>query len=103
MSDTATLVLVWLAGGIIGLFFFCGLWWTVRKGVSAKHPGLWFFGSMVLRISITLAGFYGVSNHHLDRLLVCLLGFFIARLIVTRLSRIPENSACLTEKIGHAP
>lgn len=103
MHDMLILVLAWLAGGIIGLFFFGGLWWTVRKGISAKQPGLWFFGSMVLRVSITLTGFYAVSNHHLDRLLVCLLGFFIARLIVTRLTRIAENPACLTEKVSHAP
>ncbi len=103
MSETVTLALAWLAGGGIGLIFFGGLWWTVRKGVTAKQPALWFFGSMLLRMSVTLAGFYVVSNRHLDRLLLCLLGFFIARIIVTRLTRIAGKQECLTEKISHAP
>lgn len=103
MNETATLVLAWLAGGIIGLFFFGGLWWTVRRAVTAKQPALWFFGSMLLRMGVALAGFYVVSNRHLDRLLVCLLGFFIARMVVTRLTRVVEKPACLTEKTSHAP
>lgn len=103
MNEAAILALAWLAGGAIGLFFFGGLWWTVRKGVSAKQPGLWFFGSMLLRMGVALAGFYVVSNRHLDRLLVCLLGFFIARMIVTRLTRTTEKPACLAEKASHAP
>ena len=103
MSETAILALAWLAGGVIGMFFFGGLWWTVCKGVSAQRPGLWFFGSMLLRMGVTLAGFYVISNRHLDRLLVCLLGFFLARMVVTRLTRGAEKSACLTEKASHAP
>jgi len=103
MNETATLVLAWLAGGVIGLFFFGGLWWTVRKGVSAQQPALWFFGSMLLRMCVALAGFYVVSNHHLDRLMFCLLGFFLARMVVMRLTRVAEKPACLAEKVSHAP
>ena len=52
--------------------FFGGLWWTVRKGVSSRQPALWFFGSLLLRMSIALAGFYFVSGGHWERLLACL-------------------------------
>ena len=55
------LVLAWLAGRLLGAIFFGGLWWTVRKGVSSNAPALWFFGSLLLRMSIVLAGFYFVS------------------------------------------
>ncbi|MDD2271575.1 MAG: ATP synthase subunit I [Desulfuromonadaceae bacterium] len=105
MNETAvlTLVLAGLAGGVIGLFFFGGLWWTVRKGVSAQQPALWFFGSMVLRMCVALAGFYIVSNRHLDRLMFCLLGFFLARIIVMRLTRVAEKTAYPAEKVSHAP
>jgi len=103
MNEIAILALVLLAGGVIGLFFFGGLWWTVRKGVSAQQPALWFFGSMLLRICVTLAGFYLISNRHLDRLLLCLLGFFLARTIVTRLTKVAKKPACLAEKVSHAP
>lgn len=103
MSEAATLVLAWLAGGVLGLFFFGGLWWTVRKGVTAQQPALWFIGSILLRMCVALAGFYIVSNRHLDRLLFCLLGFFLARMVVMRLTRVSEKPACLAEKVSHAP
>lgn len=87
MNEPLTLVLAWVAGGVLGAIFFGGLWWTVRKGVSSKRPELWFFGSLPLRMSIALAGFYFVSGHHWERLLPCLLGFVMASLVVTWLTR----------------
>ena len=86
MNEMVTLVLAMVMGVLLGAMFFGGLWWTVRKGVSSKQPALWFFGSLLLRMSIALAGFYFVSGGHWDRLLACLFGFFIARFIVTRLT-----------------
>ncbi len=65
MNETLTLVLAWVAGVVLGAIFFGGLWWTVRKGVSSKQPALWFFGSLLLRMSIVLAGFYFVSRRSL--------------------------------------
>ena len=82
-----TLVLALVAGLVLGAIFFGGLWWTVRKGVSSQQPALWFFGSLLLRMSIALAGFYFVSGGHWERLLLCLLGFVMARLVVTWLTR----------------
>jgi len=92
-----------IAGLLLGAMFFGGLWWTVRKGVSSTRPALWFFGSLLLRTSMTLVGFYVVSDGHWERLLVCLLGFTIARLIATRLTRIAERPTRVTEEAGHAP
>ena len=104
MNETLTMLLAWLAGGVLGTIFFGGLWWTVRKGVSSKQPVLWFFGSLLLRMSIALAGFYFVSGGHWDRLLACLLGFVIARFIVTRLTGSPvEHNNSPAKEVGHAP
>ena len=82
--------------------FFGGLWWTVQKGVSSKQPALWFFGSLLLRMSIALAGFYFVSGGHWKRLLACLLGFIMARLIIIRLTRAAEKPTCLPQGASHA-
>ena len=49
MNEVLTLALALLAGVALGAVFFGGLWWTVRKGVSSKHPALWFLGSLLLR------------------------------------------------------
>ena len=88
MHETLSLVLAWMAGGVLGAMFFGGLWWTVRKGVSSRQPALWFFGSLTLRMSLALAGMYVVSGGQWDRLLLCLVGFVMARLVVTRLTRL---------------
>ena len=103
MNETLTLMLAWVAGSVLGAMFFGGLWWTVQQGVSSKQPALWFFGSLLLRMSIALAGFYFVSGGHWERLLACLLGFVIARFIVTRLTSPPvEHHNSPAKEAGHA-
>ena len=77
------------AGLLLGAFFFGGLWWTVLRGVSSQRPALWFFGSILLRMSITLVGFYFVGGENWKRWLLCLLGFVLARLVVKWLTRPP--------------
>lgn len=86
MSEVMPLVLAWLAGILLGALFFGGLWWTVLKGVPARQPALWFSISLLLRTGMVLAGFYFVSGGDWKRLLACLLGFIVARMIVTRLT-----------------
>ena len=87
MNDTLTLVLAGAAGAALGAIFFGGLWWTARRGVASPRPALWFFGSLLLRMSLVLAGFYFVGRGNWERLVACLLGFIIARFIVMRLTR----------------
>ena len=103
MNETLSLVLALVTGVLLGAMFFGGLWWTVRKGVSSKRPALWFFASLLLRTSIALAGFYFIAGGHWERLLVCLLGFVIARLIVTRLTRAAQKPTYLAREASHAP
>jgi F1F0 ATPase subunit 2 len=104
MNEILTLVLAWGAGGLLGTVFFGGLWWTVRKGVTSHRPALWFLTSLLLRMSIALAGFFFVSGGHWERMLVCLLGFIMARLVVTWLTRSPrENQTHPTPEVSHAP
>ncbi len=103
MNEALSLALAMVTGVLLGVMFFGGLWWTVRKGFSSKQPGLWFFGSLMLRMSIALAGFYFVSGGHWERLLVCLVGFFLARLIVTRHIGPPvEHHNASAKEAGHA-
>ena len=87
MNETLRLAPALATGLLLGAMFFGGLWWTIRKGVSSGRPALWFLGSLLLRICIVLAGFYFVSGGVWERLLTCLLGFVIARLLVMRLVR----------------
>ena len=104
MNETVTLVSAGVAGLLLGGIFFGGLWWTVRKGVSAKRPALLFLVSLVLRMLVTVAGFALVGAGQWQRLLVCLIGFVIARFMVTALAGPPaEHYDAPAKEAGHAP
>jgi F1F0 ATPase subunit 2 len=83
--------------------FFGGLWWTVRNSVSSKQPAFLFLGSLLLRTSIALVGFYFIARGHSERLLVCLVGFVTARLLVTWLTRAANKPTSLAKEASHAP
>jgi F1F0 ATPase subunit 2 len=104
MSEMLPLIFAGITGLLIGAIFFGGLWWTVRKGLFSKQPALWFVGSMLLRTGIALAGFYFVGRGDWERLLTCLLGFVIARFVVTWLTPAPvEHHNTRAEEASHAP
>jgi F1F0 ATPase subunit 2 len=83
---------------LFGAVFFGGLWWAVRKGLSARQPVLWFGTSMLLRTAIVLGGFYLVAGSDWRRMLLSLLGFIIARFIVMRIT-----GAMHIRETSHAP
>ena len=103
MNELAILCLATFAGLLLGAIFFGGLWWTVQKGVVSDYPALWFFGSFIARTCIVLTGFYFVGSGHWQRLLSCLVGFFLVRLIVMCLAR-PSVAMrhASAEEAGHA-
>ena len=102
MIDIATMIAVLLAGLLLGTFFFGGLLWTVGRGLSAKHPAFWFLGSWVVRIAVILGAFYLVSAGRWERLLTCTSGFFIARVLLIRLSRVPAKPSSSKQGAGGA-
>lgn len=81
-----------LEGVLLGVFFFAGLWWTVRKLTSTKQVALLFFSSMLFRSVVVIAGFYFILGDDWEHLVAGLLGFIIARVIVTRFTRITQQS-----------
>jgi F1F0 ATPase subunit 2 len=87
MTETSSLVLACLVGAGLGAAFFGGLWWTVRRGVSAGQPALWFLGSFLVRTSLVLVGLLVIYGGRWERLLACLVGVVVARPIVMRLTR----------------
>ncbi len=108
MSETVALILALLAGGLLGTIFFGGLWWTIRQGMASKQPAALFFASLLLRTGIALAGFYLVARGDWRRVLACLVGFFLARILITWLTRVPiaktktETETKMTRIAGEA-
>jgi len=82
MNETVSMIVAFVGGAVLGVIFFGGLWLTVKKVVLEKAPSLWIFSSFILRISITVVGFYFIGAGNWQRLIICLLGFTVARFIV---------------------
>ena len=91
MNETGPLFLALVAGGVLGIIFFGGLLYTVRKGLASDQPAIWFFASHITRMAMALVGFYFVSGGHWQRLLMCLAGFTIARIAFNKLTRPPQE------------
>jgi F1F0 ATPase subunit 2 len=94
MGDTSTLVVAAFAGVLLGAIFFGGLLWTIRKCLSSAWPAALFLCSLLVRMTVTVAGFYFVSHGDWRKVVACLLGFLVARFLVTRFTRTsPEREA----------
>jgi F1F0 ATPase subunit 2 len=87
MNNTLSLLLALVAGLLLGVVFFGGLWWTVRRGLASQQAPLWFVASLLSRTAIAICGFYFVMQDDWRRLVACLFGFVLARICVIRLTR----------------
>lgn len=105
MNDTGALVLTALAGGALGAMYFGGLWWTVRRSLASPRPALWVFSSLLIRMALALAGFYWLGGGRWESMLACLVGFFVARALVIRTTRLPNESMGVVrpQESHHAP
>ncbi len=97
MNDALSMLPPFAVGLLLGAVFFGGLWWTIRQMLVSPHPALLLVVSAVARMSVVVTGFYFTANGQWQRLLACLVGFIIARLAVTWLTRLKQKE----EK--HAP
>ena len=100
MSEAPYIALSVVAGTLLGGVFYGGLWWTVRRGLLSRQPAVWFLASLVARTAVALLGFYAVFRGDWRRLVACLAGFVLARILVPRLTRIPPEPPCHPLKGG---
>jgi F1F0 ATPase subunit 2 len=87
LVDTNLLISLFLAfvvGIAVGLFYFGGLWVTVRRLSRSRHPGLLMLISLIVRFGVTLGAFYLVMAGRWERLLVCVAGFLVVRIVLVR-------------------
>ena len=96
-------MLALVAGLLLGAIFFGGLWWTVRKGVVVQAGGALVFRQPAAAHGPRAGRVLFVAGGHWQRLLVCLLGFVMARLVVTWLTRRRSKPAIAGTEASHAP
>ncbi len=95
-----------LAGALLGVFFFGGLWWTVNNLAGARRPALLVLVSFTLRTGVLLGGFYllltgAAAGSGWPPLLAALAGFVIVRLAAMFLAR-PERTPAAGAEKGEA-
>jgi F1F0 ATPase subunit 2 len=91
MTETLTMLLIIALGFMLGIAFFASLWWTIKQGLTSTRPIFLFLVSALFRTSLTLVGFYFISNNSLKYFLLCLLGFLIGRFMMIRIVRLPAS------------
>ncbi len=91
MNDILAFAVTIVAGFILGIFFFGGLYWTVRIGMKSKNPAFLFVVSFFIRTSSVLAGFYFLLEGHWEKLVTSMIGFLLARILIMQLSKPPSK------------
>lgn len=104
ITDIFMLFLAAAGGVLLGGFYFGGLRWSVRRSLASQSTALWIAGSFLLRTAVCLGGFYWVGAGDPVRMLACLAGFIVARVIVMKLTgdaAFARDPAA--REAGHAP
>lgn len=78
------LIAALVIGFALGVFYFGGLWLTVRRLPKIESPALWLLLSFVIRMTVLLGGLYLVMGGRWERLLAGLGGVLLARVLLIR-------------------
>lgn len=73
------LLLGTLAGLVLGLAYFGGLWWTVRRVPTWRRPERALLASFVVRALLVLPSFVALALQGPGPLIAALAGFLVAR------------------------
>jgi F1F0 ATPase subunit 2 len=76
--------LAFLWGAVLGLFYFGGLWFTLKMMHQRERPKLWLAFSYMVRLAGALAGFWLVVQKDAMAFIFTLVAFFAIRIILTR-------------------
>ncbi len=76
------LIAAFLAGALLGVIFFGGLWWTVQRITGSGRPYLVSAVSFALRSIAVLGGFYILLGFGLPVIIAAMVGFLAARVVL---------------------
>ena len=72
-------------GVAVGLFYFGGLWWTVRRIPASRRPGLLVLGSFWVRTGVGAAALIPLAKAGWPPLVAALAGILSVRIAAVRL------------------
>jgi F1F0 ATPase subunit 2 len=101
MNEISNMVLPFIVGWLLGILFFGGLWFTVKKLTASKIPALMVLGSFIVRVGIVLIGFYFIGSGDWKKLIVCLIGFIVARFAVIHYTKSMDEKIVQIKKGAH--
>lgn len=78
-TDLAGLGMALVAGAALGAGYFAGLWLTVCRLSNARSPYRLYGLSLLLRLTLVLAGFYLLAARGYGDLLAAGVGFMVSR------------------------
>jgi len=84
MDSLTPLLIPLLAGSLLGLVYFVGLWQTVKRLPGARHPWRLFAVSYASRMVAVLGGFYLLMDGVWERLAAAVVGFLVVRTLMVR-------------------
>jgi len=88
MNETVVLVLAACAGAGIGVLYFLGLWYTVKRIKDARNPAIFTLVSFVGRSAAAAFLFHLlVKGGHWERGLAAIAGFILSRIVLVRLQK----------------
>lgn len=97
MSSVLSLAFALLAGAVLGLVYFGGLWLVVRRLPQWRHPVLVMVASFIVRTAVVVLGFLALLDGQWQRAIALLAGFVAARVVLSSRLRPRDVPAPATE------
>jgi|LGVE01.1.fsa_nt_gb F1F0 ATPase subunit 2 len=76
------MILGFIGGILLGIVFFGGLYWTVKKVGRVKYPGPLMLMSAVARMSVLLFGIYFLGGNAINQVLAVLVGVVLVKFVM---------------------
>lgn len=83
MNEFLVLTIPLIFGIVLGVFYFGGLWLTLRHFPGSPQPALIAIGSFLGRSIVCVFGFYLIAINGWEGLVLGLAGFILAKLALT--------------------
>lgn len=83
-ATAAGYLAAFLGGAGCALFYYGGLWFTLRHVLHARHAALLVVLSFWARTAVVAATIFVLADGRLDRLAVCVVGLLVTRTLLLR-------------------